>query len=204
MLRHSVSYYLPSFWATTPLYSEKIIPLLDTYLSVASPQADKLALAYYDIWNKYSKPEEMTDESIKAFIKDLGYGYILKLMNNSSENIRALLLLLPVIAYLKESKLGLEIVLSLLQHDTDNIKITEWWEHEIPAEEDTFDMDVDLDIQSLSNTFLADFDVFLKKYIHPTLRSLKTSYNIQGEFTLIPVMTVFHRMNLKSSEKMDD
>ena len=124
MLRHSVSYYLPSFWATTPLYAEKVIPLLDTYLSVGSPYANKLALAYYDIWNKYTKPEDMTLESIKAYIRDHGYGYILNLVSDSYENIQHVLMLLPIIAYLKDSRKGLEIVLSLLQPEGTEVGIT--------------------------------------------------------------------------------
>ena len=92
MLGHSVTYYLPSFWATTPFYSEKLVPLLDTYLSVSSPHANKLALAYYDIWNKYVKPEDMQDDSIREYIKDHGYGYLLNLLNDSSESLKELLM----------------------------------------------------------------------------------------------------------------
>lgn len=205
MLRHSVSYYLPSFWATTPLYAEKVIPLLDTYLSVNSPRADKLALAYYDIINKYQKPEDMTPESIRAYIRDHGYGYVLNLINSSNEKLKELLLLLPLIAYLKDSKLGIKIVLSLLQPDGDDEpEVTEWWESDPVEVEDTFSIDADIELSNVSPDFLADFDVFIRKYVHPTLLSMKTSYTIKGAYTLLPVVSVFHTVDLKSSTDMDD
>ena len=204
MLRHSVSYYLPSFWATTPLYAEKVIPLLDTYLSVGSPYANKLALAYYDIWNKYAKPEDMTLESIKAYIRDHGYGYILNLVSDSYENIQHVLMLLPIIAYLKDSRKGLEIVLSLLQPEGTEVGITEWWQMDPVGDEDTFSIDFKVELSNVSSTFLEDFDVFIKKYVHPTLKSLSVSYSISGDYTLLPVVSVFHAIDLKSSENMDD
>ena len=66
-------------------------------LSTGSAQADKMALAYYDILNKYQNPEDMTDESIRAYIKEHGYGYILDLLSTSSDNLQTLLFLLPLI-----------------------------------------------------------------------------------------------------------
>ena len=114
MLGHSVSYYLPKYWAQTPLYAEKIIPLLDHLLSVDSPYADKLALAYYDIINKFTDPEDLTEESAKALIRELGYGYILDLLSTSESNIKKILFLLPLIHYLKDTRHGLEVVFSLL------------------------------------------------------------------------------------------
>jgi hypothetical protein len=203
VLGHSVSYYLPSFWATTPLYAEKIIPLLDTYLSVGSPYANKLALAYYDIWNKYTKPEDMTAESIKAYIRDHGYGYIVDLVSDSYDNLQHILMLLPIIAYLKDSKEGLQVVLSLLQQDDTDVKITEWWQTDPVGDEDTFDIDCKVNLNNVSSTFLEDFDVFIQKYVHPTLKSLMVSYSVAGEYTLLPVVTVFHAIDLKSSTSMD-
>lgn len=204
MLGHSVSYYLPSFWATTPLYAEKIIPLLDTYLSVASPRADKLALAYYDVVNKYLNTEDMTDDSIRAFIEDSGYGYLMNLLDNSSKSLRKLLILLPVIAYLKDSLLGLHVVFSLLQTEENSLRIEEWWESKVVGPEDTFELDCELDVNNIGDNFLVNFDVFIKKYVHPTLSALKTMYTIKGEHTLLPVVTIFHTLDLKNSYNMDD
>lgn len=199
MLGHSVSYYLPSFWATTPLYAEKIIPFLDNALSVNSPQADKLALAYYDIWNKYRNPADMTDESIRAFIRDHGYEYILNLLSVSSETLRTLLFLFPMIHYLKGSKFGVELVFDLLQLNAIEINtdIEEWWQKFPIEEEDTFSITSDIDLSMIDSSFFENFDIFIQKYVHPTLTSLNVSYTLSGAHTVLPVVTVFHTVELK-------
>lgn len=204
MLGHSVTYYLPSFWATTPFYSEKLVPLLDTYLSVGSPHANKLALAYYDLWNKYTKPEDMRDDSIREYIKDMGYGYLLNLLNSSSESLRELLMVLPIIAMLKDSRKGLEIIFSLFKADESTVSIKEWWECEDLGDEDTFEIDCAIDANNISDSFLQDFGVFIQKYVHPTLTSMRTMYTIQGGFTLLPVLTVFNTVDLKRRDNLDD
>lgn len=198
MLGHSVSYYLPAYWATTPLYAEKIIPLLDHLLSVNSPNADKLALAYYDIWNKYTSPEEMTDESIKGYVRDHGYGYILDLLTTTDDNLQNLLFLLPLIAYLKGSKPGLETVFSLLQAGgiPANTVIKVWHELDPMGEEDTFSIESNIDLASVDTSFFEKFDTFIQKYVYPTLTGLSVSYSVTGGFTLLPVLMTMEVVNI--------
>lgn len=197
MLGHSVQYYLPHFWATTPLYSEKIIPLLDSLLSVDSPHADKLALAYYDIWNKVTSPENMTESSIEEYIKDHGYAYLLDLLSLSGDTLQNVLFLLPLIHYLKGSRKGLEVVLSLLQGSL-NIsasEITAWYEDDT-MEEDTFSVESDLDLATIDSSFFEKFDRFVQKYVYPTLTGLTVSYSVSGTHTLLPVVTVFNTIDM--------
>lgn len=203
MLGHSVSYYLPKYWAQAPLYSEKIIPLLDHLLSVESPYADKLALAYFDIWNKYTSPEDMTSESIKSLIRELGYGYILDLLSTSDDNLEKILFLLPLIHYLKDTKKGLEVVFSLLQADDKpvNTKITVWHEANPVLEEDTFSVESDINLASVDANFFEKFDTFIRKYVYPSLTGLKVSYSVSGAHTLLPVVKTKIIANLNG--KMD-
>lgn len=199
MLGHSVSYYLPKYWAQTPLYAEKLIPLLDHMLSVESPYADKLALAYFDIWNKYTHPEDMTPESIKALVRELGYGYILDLLSTSESNLEKILFLLPLIHYLKDTKFGIEVVFSLLQSDDKpvNTKVTVWHEANPVLEEDTFKIESDINLVSVGADFFDKFDTFIKKYVYPSLTGLKVAYSVSGTHTLLPVIrtTVLANLN---------
>lgn len=201
MLGHSVSYYLPREWAKTPLYAEKIIPLLDHMLSVDSPYADKLAHAYYDIWNKYTAPEEMTEESIRAYIRDHGYGYILDLLSLSSENLQNLLFLLPLIHYMKDSKIGLETVFSLMQSTDTTIgtNITAWHETNPVGPEDTFTIESDINLATVDASFFEKFDTFITKYVYPTLTGLTVSYSLSGVQTLLPVVTTMVTVNLNGA-----
>lgn len=201
MLGHSVSYYLPREWAKTPLYAEKIIPLLDHMLSVDSPYADKLAYAYYDIWNKYTAPEEMTEESIRAYIRDHGYGYILDLLSLSSENLQNLLFLLPLIHYMKDSKIGLETVFSLMQSTDTTIgtNITAWHETNPVGPEDTFTIESDINLATVDASFFEKFDTFITKYVYPTLTGLTVSYSLSGVQTMLPVVTTMVTVNLNGA-----
>lgn len=197
MLGHSVQYYLPHFWATTPLYAEKLIPLLDSILSVDSPRADKLALAYYDIWNKMSSPENMTEESIKSYIRDHGYGYLLELLSVSGDTLQNVLFLLPLIHYLKGSRRGLEVVLSLLQGSL-NISASEvvsWFKAD-DMEEDTFTIESDLDLATIDSSFFEKFDIFVQKYVYPTLTGLTVSYSVSGGHTLLPAVTIVNTIDM--------
>ena len=201
MLGHSVSYYLPREWAKTPLYAEKIIPLLDHMLSVDPPYADKLAYAYYDIWNKYTAPEEMTEESIRAYIRDHGYGYILDLLSLSSENLQNLLFLLPLIHYMKDSKIGLETVFSLMQSTDTTIgtNITAWHETNPVGPEDTFTIESDINLATVDASFFEKFDTFITKYVYPTLTGLTVSYSLSGVQTMLPVVTTMVTVNLNGA-----
>jgi hypothetical protein len=159
-------------------------------LSTGSAQADKMALAYYDILNKYQNPEDMTDESIRAYIKEHGYGYILDLLSTSSDNLQTLLFLLPLIHYLKGSRRGLEVVLSLLQVSSKevNTKITAWYESTPVAQEDTFTVESDINLASIDSSFFDKFDTFVKKYVYPSLTGLSVSYSVSGQHTILPVV----------------
>jgi hypothetical protein len=167
-------------------------------LSVESPYADKLALAYYDIWNKYTSPEELTPESIKALVKELGYGYILDLLSTSDDNLEKILFLLPLIHYLKDTELGLKVVFSLLQSNDKpvNTKVTVWHKANPVEEEDTFKVESDINLASVGEDFFDKFDKFIRKYVYPTLTGLKVSYSVSGTHTLLPVVTTTIIANL--------
>ena len=192
MLGHSVAYYFPEFWATTPLYAEKIIPLLDHMLSVSSPQANRLALLYFDVFQKYKNPSDMTDASVRRYIQDMGYGYILDLISLSGESLRNLLFLLPIIDYLKNSKAGLELVLQILSVDGNGIgtEVIEWWEQNPVGVEDTFKIVSTIDVSNINPDFFEKFDIFIKKYVWPTLTDLSLAYSVSGGYALLPIVTI--------------
>jgi hypothetical protein len=58
ILGYSASYFLPEYWGSTPLYGEKIIPLIDYILSTEFSQADKLANAFDELSEEVLKDQE--------------------------------------------------------------------------------------------------------------------------------------------------
>lgn len=119
MLGYSASYFLPSYWSTTPLYGEKIIPLLDYIMSNDYEYSEQLSQAFYDIENKYKNVQDLPIEKIIAIIDECGYSYIRELLGDNEESIRLLVSLVGLIHFLKGQKIGIQVVLNLLKKDND-------------------------------------------------------------------------------------
>ena len=119
ILGYSASYFLPEYWSNTPLYGEKILPLIDYILSTDFVQADKLANAFYMIENKYKNTADLPLSAIEAIIEESGYGYVMDLLGEDEESLRLLVYLLVLIHQLKGTKLGIEVVLNLLKRGSD-------------------------------------------------------------------------------------
>ena len=121
ILGYSASYFLPEYWSNTPLYGEKIVPLLDYILSTDFVQSDKLANAFYMMENKYKNTANLPISAIEAIIDESGYSYVKDLLGNNEESMRLLVYLLVLIHQLKGTKLGIEVVLNLLKRDTKGL-----------------------------------------------------------------------------------
>lgn len=118
ILGYSASYFLPEYWSSTPLYGEKIIPLLDYILSTDYEESNKLAEAFYAIDGKYKNPADLSIGQIEDLIDESGYSYIKELLGDNEESIRLLVNLIVLIHQLKGTKLGIYVVLNLLRRDT--------------------------------------------------------------------------------------
>ena len=123
ILGYSSAYFLPQYWANTPLYGEKIIPLLDYVLSTDYQHTDKLASAFYDIESKYKNTADLPIDKIEAIIEESGYKYIRDLLAQDEDSLRLLVYLLVLIHELKGSKKGIEAVLELLRTKKDDLEL---------------------------------------------------------------------------------
>lgn len=123
ILGYSSSYFLPEYWADTPLYGEKIIPLIDYLLSNEYEESDKMAKAYYRMQNKYKNPFDLPIENIKELIDEFGYEYVRVLLGNNESTIRLLFSILGLVHQLKGTKSGLSLVLNLLKGNRNNENI---------------------------------------------------------------------------------
>ena len=120
ILGYSSSYFLPEYWADTPLYGEKIIPLIDYLLSNEYEESDKMAAAYYRMQNKYKNPFDLPIENIKELIDEFGYKYVRILLGDNEGTIRLLFSILGLVHQLKGTKNGLKLVLNLLKGNSGN------------------------------------------------------------------------------------
>lgn len=124
ILGYSTAYFLPKYWVNTPLYGEKIIPLLDYVLSTDYQHTDKLATAFYNISSKYKNTADLPVDRIEAIIEESGYKYIRDLLGNDEESLKLLVYLLVLVHELKGSKKGLETVLALLRGNEDDMELS--------------------------------------------------------------------------------
>lgn len=188
MLDRSVSYFLSNQWSNTPLYAEKIIPLLDTCLSSNFVLSNKVADAFYELTNKYQNTAELPLENLKEFIREQGYGYILDLVVQDEKTIKLLWYMLVLIHQLKGSKEGLLLVLSLLDNSFDPSKtsIKQWYETIPVGRPNTFTLETNINIAQLGDGFFSRFQTFLANYIYPEMLTMKVNYNVDGRITYRP------------------
>lgn len=193
MLDRSVSYFLSEYWRNTPLYAEKIIPLLDTCLSNNYTLSDKVSSAFYELINKYQNTADLPVQTLKEFIREQGYGYILDLViQNDEKSVKALWYLLILIHQLKGTKEGLLLVLSLFEDNFDPTKthITQWYEKTPVGRENTFNLESTIDIARLGEGFFQKFQTFVKNYVYPEMLSLRVNHSVDGRITYRPFARV--------------
>jgi hypothetical protein len=191
VLGYSTSYFLGNKWSESPLYAEKIIPLLDTVLSNNYQYSDKMSSAFFELINKYQNTAELPTENIKEFIKENGQEYILNLLNPDDERIKILVYLMPLIRLFKGTKKGIQIVLSLFQlnEEPQDSVITDWYETLPVGVENTFSIDSGLDISGAGDNFFNNFSNFIKHYVYPELTLLKVRYSVNCNIVQEPYVT---------------
>lgn len=119
ILGYSAAYFLPQYWVNTPLYGEKLIPLLDYVLSTDYEKTELLASAFYNIESKYRNTADLPIECIEEIIDESGYTYIRNLLGQDSDSLRVLVYLLVMVHELKGSKKGIEAIMELLRSPED-------------------------------------------------------------------------------------
>lgn len=116
--RNSVAEYLPEgirdgdFWQT-------ITPLIDKLISDVDPEIRRLSA-------KFNSVTDYDEEVLAGLIDEMGYGYIVDILELTEEHLHTLVNFLPLIHYLKGSRAGLELVFRLVGVDITYLK--EWWE----------------------------------------------------------------------------
>ena len=143
ILGYSASYFLPQYWVNTPLYGEKILPLLDYVLSTDYEKTELLASAFYNIESKYKNTADLPIECIEALIEECGYDYIRNLIGQDTDSLRVIVYLLVMVHQLKGSKRGIEAVLELLRSPDDALTLSYVGNPTISAMNEISDFSVD-------------------------------------------------------------
>lgn len=193
MLEQSVAHYLGNYWRDTPLYAEKIVPLLDYCLSNNYAISDKMSKAFYELIDKYQNTTELPLENMKEFIREQGYDYLVDLFEDREEDLKVAVYLLVLIHHLKGTEKGLRVVLSMFQPDAEpaDTVITQWFQETPVGEENTFKITTaKLDVAKAGNNFFQNFHKFVRNYVYPELKSLIVRYVVTAARTHIPVTNI--------------
>jgi len=188
LLNYSVARYLPESWSNQPLYAEKLIPLLDYALNNDNKDSSKMSGAFYQLADKYQNTSELPLESLKEYIAENGYTYILDLLNPAEIDIKLVVWLLPLIHSLKGSSKGIQAVLAIFQSDVEpqDTEIIEWFNSLPVGEENTFSINSKVDVAKAGENFFNNFSNFIKQYVYPELREFKVRYRTDPTITYIP------------------
>ena len=180
-------------WSKTELWQEKLIPLLDWVLSDAYTNSDSLSKPYNELIDKYQNTWNMSTDSIKAYVDENGYDYILNFFNPDANSLKKLVLLLVLIHQMKGSRSGLELILNVLGVTGT---VTEWWETTPVGIENTFSLDVDAESLPAGddpNTY-NKFATFIQNYVYP---DVKYTINYYSTFGLLITSDVQGQMDFE-------
>ena len=176
MLGYSVNRFLPRWWReNSPLWQQKLVPLLDWFLSNNNTSRDKMSGSFYQIVDKYVNTQDLPLQGLTLYIKEMGYGYITDFFQPNEAGAKKLVAFLVIIHFLKGSRKGLELILDIMGIGGS---IVEWWETTPVDTVDTFTLVIDA--RTLTGTEDPDtyrrFEEFVRNYVYPEIK-FKIVYN---------------------------
>lgn len=178
MLGYSIAQYLSRFQIGTPLWGEKLIPLMDYVLSNNYANKKQLSEAYYQIVNKYVNTSDLNLESLTNYVKEMGYDYILNFFQPDEEGTRNLVSFLAAVHFLKGSRKGLQLILNLMgiqpptnrDHRGNVIPLIQDWYETMPlGVVNTFTLNVDSNslVNNNNPQTYRNFKIFVANYVYP-------------------------------------
>lgn len=178
MFNNSVRKWIPEKFSQRELV-QQFADAVDYLLSVDFPDADKMALRFEAVKNKYISPQDVPLEDIYAILDETGYKYIIDVMNLDENSLKAFLSFITFIHINKGTRRGLEFVFRLLNMEYE---VTEWFEQVPRGEPHTFN----IDLLSFSPNNSRGFEVvdklvaFTRNYVYPVLKRLKIEFKLDN------------------------
>lgn len=178
MFNNSVRRWIPDKFSQRELV-QQFADAVDYLLSVDFPDADKLALRFESVKNKYRSPQDVPLEDIYAILDETGYKYIIDVMNLDENSLKAFLSFITFIHINKGTRRGLEFVFRLLNME---YVVSEWFEQTPIGDPHTFN----IDLLSFSPNNSRGFEVvdklvtFTRNYVYPVLKRLKIEFKLDN------------------------
>lgn len=144
-----------------------------------------------DTKNKYVDTDKLSDEAIKQKIIEQGYDYIKSVMDNiNGLQFNKLLLFLDLIAQLKGTRVGIELVLQLLGFSA---LIEEWWQVNPKKPRWSYEITVFMDLSLVANPYdtLDKIRVFSRFYQIANISNIDLEFVITEFAQRAPIMAGF-------------
>lgn len=186
---------------TTPKYNdvEQFIPenlreveLFPKIQELAKYVLDKSVDEMKDFRLKYRGPDQVSEETIKEILYELGYDYIVSVMDTITNfQFNTLLSYVSLISQLKGSRKGLELVLKLLGFDSI---IKEWWEDPNNLGEPwTYEIVIIANSSNVPDIFdtLEKVQIFSRNYVFGQISNIDIRFAFENFAEKAPIMGGF-------------
>ena len=165
--------YLPE-WARDTEFFRDIAILLnyteDSLKDFSNEKYAEIAQYYRDIAFKYKNTMLLSEDCLKAILKESGFGNILETFILPYEKLQMLVLYLPLFKALKGTDKGYNLLLSLM---SKTYEIETWLDNPAELDEYTFELKIIafLNIGFKSN-IMKSFIELSRSYVYPILKNL--------------------------------
>lgn len=141
-----------------------------------------------DFREKFTGPDQVSEDVVKEILNEQGYGYIVDIMDTiTGLEFNTLITYVSLISQLKGNRKGLELVLRLLGFES---VIREWWEDPDDLGEPwTYSLTV---LASASNvpdifTTLQKVEVFSRNYVFAQISNIDIQFILENFAEAIPI-----------------
>lgn len=170
----NVSTLLPENIRDQQLYA-KIIELAEHILLEED-------VVFSDIENKYLNFDALSSTAKLNVIRELGYEYIIDITSINDEDIASISSFLIFLHHLKGHKVGLEIVLKMLESEYEMI---EWWEKSPVGTACTFDFTGYFNLEKFTYEQIVEIStnlrIFFRQYVFP----LPEIYDVRAQIKIV-------------------
>ena len=145
-----------------------------------------------DVRLKFSGPDVVSEDVVRAVIEEQGFNYIVEIMDTISNfEFNTLLSYVSLISQLKGSRDGIELVLRLLGFDS---VIVEWWEVlNNPGEPLTYDITILADSSNVTDLFATvnKVQIFSRNYVLAQISNIDIQFILEDFAQKAPLMAGF-------------
>ncbi len=161
----STQFFIPKELSSDELYIE-FHRLVDYLL-------ENNTIALNDSLYKFKNRSKIQIEALENFIGEQGYEYIVNVLSLTKDQLETLTDYLNLIHFLKGTRKGLELVLSLLGIIAE---IREWWEETPKGEPHTFSLDIDFNLGNVKRDTVKRLSEFVTHYVFPKLKAIVINF----------------------------